>query len=96
MASRREGHAVTGALLPDALMRIAQEIDSAFDALLPVPSDARARLIEAMRYAAIGGGKRLRPLLLSATAEMFGVHRTAAVSRRMRHRGDPCLFADPR
>nr|WP_229710096.1 farnesyl diphosphate synthase [Novosphingobium indicum] len=50
-----------------------------FDALLPVPSDARARLIEAMRYAAIGGGKRLRPLLLASVAEMYGVQRNAAI-----------------
>jgi farnesyl diphosphate synthase len=32
-----------------------------------------------MRYAAIGGGKRLRPLLLTATAEMYGVDRDAAL-----------------
>jgi farnesyl diphosphate synthase len=32
-----------------------------------------------MRYAAIGGGKRLRPLLLVATAELHGVDRQAAV-----------------
>jgi farnesyl diphosphate synthase len=36
-------------------------------------------LVEAMRYAAIGGGKRLRPLLLCATAEIYGVDRSAAV-----------------
>jgi exodeoxyribonuclease VII small subunit len=30
------------------------------------PADPRARLYEAMRYAAIGGGKRLRPLLVVA------------------------------
>ena len=30
-----------------------------------VPRDGRARLYEAMRYAAIGGGKRLRPLLVA-------------------------------
>ncbi|MBO0750231.1 MAG: polyprenyl synthetase family protein, partial [Porphyrobacter sp.] len=38
-----------------------------------------ARLVEAMRYAAIGGGKRVRPLLLTATAEMYGVAREVAV-----------------
>jgi len=70
---------MSSALLPDALARIATEIDSAFDALLPVPPDARAKLVEAMRYAAIGGGKRLRPLLLSATAEMYGVARASAI-----------------
>ena len=66
-------------LLPAALERIAREIDAAFDAILAVPSDARARLIEAMRHAAIGGGKRVRPLLLTATAEMYGVDRDAAI-----------------
>src|SRR5690606_11241863 len=48
-------------------------------ALLPVPDDGRARLVEAMRHAAIGGGKRIRPLLLVATAEMYGGSRTVAV-----------------
>jgi farnesyl diphosphate synthase len=32
-----------------------------------------------MRYATIGGGKRLRPLLVTATAAMYGVDRQAAV-----------------
>ena len=59
--------------------RIQREIDVLFDALLPVPDDARARLVEAMRYAAIGGGKRVRPLLLVATAEMYNVSRDSAV-----------------
>ena len=67
-------------LLAPAFARIQAEIDSAFDAFLPVPPDSRARLIEAMRHAAIGGGKRVRPLLLTATAELFGVARTAAVN----------------
>ncbi|HKR92455.1 farnesyl diphosphate synthase [Novosphingobium sp.] len=70
---------VTDSLLAEGLSRIAEEIDSAFDALLPVPNDARARLVEAMRYAAIGGGKRLRPLLLVSVAEMYGVQRSAAI-----------------
>ena len=65
--------------LREPLARIAREIDSSFDALLPIPHDPRARLYHAMRHAAIGGGKRLRPLLLVATAEMHGVGRAAAV-----------------
>ena len=32
-----------------------------------------ARLLAAMRYATLGGGKRLRPFLLAETAAMFGV-----------------------
>lgn len=70
---------VGGSMLADALGEIAADVDAAFDALLPVPDDARARLVEAMRYAAIGGGKRIRPLLLTATAQMYGVSRDAAV-----------------
>jgi farnesyl diphosphate synthase len=71
------GHAPLS--LDDALAQVAAEIDSEFDTLLTVPDDARARLFEAMRHAAIGGGKRLRPLLVVATAELFNVSREAAL-----------------
>jgi farnesyl diphosphate synthase len=66
-------------LLAEQLKRIQREVDSAFDAILEIPPDARARLIEAMRYAAIGGGKRIRPLLVVATSELHGVNRESAV-----------------
>jgi farnesyl diphosphate synthase len=62
-------------LLAEALPAIAREVDGLFDAMLP----AKGRLAEAMRYAAIGGGKRLRPLLLTATAGMHGVDRSQAL-----------------
>ncbi len=67
-------------VLADAFEQIQREVDAAFDAFLPVPDDARGRLVEAMRYAAIGGGKRVRPLLVCATAGLFGVDRDAAVN----------------
>ena len=66
-------------LLGEGLKQVQEEIDSVFDAFLPVPEDTRARLVEAMRYATIGGGKRVRPLLLVSTAELYGVDRTAAL-----------------
>jgi farnesyl diphosphate synthase len=66
-------------ILTTGIENIQREIDSLFDALLPVPADPRARLYEAVRYAVIAGGKRLRPLLLVATAEMYGVDRAAAL-----------------
>jgi len=50
-----------------------------FDALLTPPGDSRDALIAAMRHATIGGGKRLRPLLLVTTAAMFQVDRTQAM-----------------
>ena len=67
-------------LLKSALARVQDEIDRAFDAYLPVPSDSRARLVEAMRHATIGGGKRVRPLLVVAVAELYRVDRSAAVA----------------
>jgi farnesyl diphosphate synthase len=70
---------VPDTILADGLKDIQREVDSTFDLLLPTPDDTRARLVEAMRYAAIGGGKRVRPLLVAATAGMFGVDRDAAV-----------------
>ncbi|RDC59852.1 Dimethylallyltranstransferase [Alteripontixanthobacter maritimus] len=74
-----EGAAEGEALLKAALGAVQGEVDSCFDALLPIPGDARARLFEAMRYAAIGGGKRVRPMLLVETAALFGVGREAAI-----------------
>ena len=70
---------LTPGLLKPALKAIAEDIDHSFDLLLPVPGDPRDRLVEAMRYATIGGGKRIRPLLVCATAALFGVSREAAV-----------------
>ena len=61
--------------LPDALGEVARLTDALFDGWLPEPADPRARLFAAMRHAAIGGGKRLRPLLTVATADLFDVHR---------------------
>lgn len=58
---------------------VAQDIDAAFDRLLAVPDDPRRRLYEAMRHAAIGGGKRLRPLLVQAASDLFNISRESAL-----------------
>lgn len=65
--------------LRSEMARVRQEMDAAFDTALPLPDDTRAPLADAMRYATIGGGKRLRPLLLIETATMHGVNRDCAV-----------------
>lgn len=52
---------------------MAQAVDSRLARLLPIPDDPRAPLIEAMRYAAMGGGKRMRPLLCVAAGDLFHV-----------------------
>ena len=65
--------------LAPALERIRAEIDELLGALLAVPPDPRARLYEAMRYAALGGGKRLRPLLVVAACGLFHTDRRRAL-----------------
>jgi farnesyl diphosphate synthase len=65
--------------LRPALDRIRADIDGFFDTLLTAPPDPRARLYEAMRYAAIGGGKRLRPLLVVASCGLFHTARERAI-----------------
>jgi farnesyl diphosphate synthase len=56
-----------------SMKRTAAGVDRLLDMLLPVPDDASRRLVSAMRYAATGGGKRLRPLLVLSAAGLFGV-----------------------
>lgn len=73
------GTAAVDNTLRTEMARVQREMDGAFDAALPVPDDTRAPLAEAMRYATIGGGKRLRPLLLIETATIHGVNRECAV-----------------
>lgn len=48
-------------------------VDARLDDALPPASTAPARLHEAMRYAVLNGGKRVRPLLVYATGECLGV-----------------------
>ncbi len=71
--------AASSMLLHNALAQIAAEIDNEFSQLLASPGDARDPLYAAMRHAAIGGGKRLRPLLVTATASLFHVDRDVAL-----------------
>jgi farnesyl diphosphate synthase len=62
-----------------ALGDTAREVDAVIDRLIPVPPGPEARVFEAMRYAALGPGKRLRPFLVTASARLFGVARRSAL-----------------
>ena len=76
---------MTDTLWPDglsfeaALAEAATLTDSLLERLLVVPPDLEARVYEAMRYAALGPGKRLRPFLVLAGARLFGVNRQCAL-----------------
>jgi farnesyl diphosphate synthase len=59
--------------------RVASEVDDFFARLLTGTDDSRERLYGAMRHAAIGGGKRLRPLLTIAASQLFAIARERAL-----------------
>jgi farnesyl diphosphate synthase len=48
-------------------------MEHALASRLPAPTTVPARLHEAMRYSVLGGGKRIRPALLFATARTLGL-----------------------
>jgi farnesyl diphosphate synthase len=63
---------------------VAAEIDDLLDGLLSEKRESGeiarpARLLEAMRYATLSGGKRVRPLLVLESAALFGVARSSAL-----------------
>jgi farnesyl diphosphate synthase len=62
-----------------ALRQAAQETDSLLDRLLPLDGSPARRIMEAVRYAALGPGKRLRPFLLIEAASLFDVPRSRAL-----------------
>lgn len=64
--------------LQQALGRAARLVEGAIDSLLPPVEGEEARLIEAMRYATLGGGKRLRAFLAMQSATLFSVSETCA------------------
>lgn len=56
-----------------ALTEAQKRIERVLEALLPGPTGAEAPIAEAMRYATLGGGKRLRGFLSMASASLFDV-----------------------
>jgi len=64
--------------LQAALTESAAEVEKAIESLLPAVEGAEARLMEAMRYATLGGGKRLRAFIAMQVADLFAVSATCA------------------
>jgi len=59
--------------LKDAMAESAGHVEDQLDRLLAREDAPEAQLIEAMRYAVLGGGKRVRPFLVMETGKLFGV-----------------------
>jgi farnesyl diphosphate synthase len=70
-------HPVSFALLTPAFEEAASFTEATLDALLPKPAGPEARVIEAMRYATLNGGKRLRAFFVLQSGRLFGVDRGA-------------------
>jgi farnesyl diphosphate synthase len=66
-------------VLEDAMRDAAGAVDAELAVLIPEADNAQRRLHEAMRYSALGGGKRLRPFLLLECAGLFAVDRRRAL-----------------
>ncbi len=72
------------AMFAQRLAEVAEDTEALLDRLLTsTPADGErtrpARLLEAMRYACLGGGKRLRPFLVVESAALFEVSRRSAL-----------------
>lgn len=67
------------AALKQALAATSSVLERKMEPLLEVPEGPEARVVEAMRYAFFSGGKRLRPFLVLASAELFGVDKQNAI-----------------
>lgn len=65
--------------LDSALQEVAEQVVEVIDALLPRPQNGEARVLEAMRYATLAPGKRLRPFLVVTSADMFGISRKSSL-----------------
>ena len=61
--------------LVDALTENVLAVSEVLDRVLPEEDGPEVRLLKAMRYATLGGGKRIRPFLVTASAGLFGVDR---------------------
>jgi farnesyl diphosphate synthase len=69
--------------LESALSEAADAVNRTLDRLVPPVNGSERRVVEAMRYALMGGGKRIRPFLVLNSAQLFdspdrGALRTAA------------------
>ena len=86
------------------MRQVQSEMEAVLGELLPLENTAPARLHQAMRYAALDGGKRVRPLLAFAAGELFAapatvVQRAAAAVEMIHayslvHDDMPCMDDD--
>ena len=62
-----------------SLNEVGAEVNLTLDHILKTPDQPRVKLIDAMRYSVLDGGKRIRPFLVLASASLFSVDRRYAL-----------------
>ena len=73
------------------------KIEQALEQAVPsVGGELYAGVIDAMRYSLLGGGKRIRPLLVMEFCRLCGGNPEDALPWGMRAGDDPHVFLDPR
>src|SRR5512134_1207958 len=65
--------------LKTAMAEAASAIERELDRLIPSGGGHEKRVYDAMRYACLAGGKRLRPFLVLESAKLFDVPRSRAL-----------------
>ena len=66
-------------MLTAKMEQVRNQINTELDRLLPIPETKDARVVEAMRYSAIGSGKALRPFLAITVGEVLGLNPITAL-----------------
>lgn len=65
--------------LMQAMEKVAADLYDKMDEVLPDPDNGVGTIAEAMRYASLSGGKRIRPFMAVSSARLFGVSNDAAL-----------------
>lgn len=68
-----QAHRIAAQSLADKATAWSERVVGCLDRALPSQDEIPCRLHEAMRYAVLSGGKRVRPLLVYATGECLGI-----------------------
>lgn len=67
------------ASLETALGENAKSVNDLLDNLLELTDGPESRVVDAMRYTALSGGKRIRSFMVTASSELFNVDKTSAL-----------------
>ena len=65
--------------LIQAMADNAEALEEVLDGLLEPSDGPEHKVMDAMRYSTLGGGKRIRPFLVVSSAELFSVDRRSAL-----------------